>query len=275
MNDRAGDHARFDELAAGYALSALDPENERLFATHLPACPDCQQALAGYTLVTAGLAEGWIAGERAEPSPGLGERISAAVAQDAGPAPVTDLAAARQSAESAGPARPGRRTRAPRSGRESSPGRRRLVVLGASLAAAVALIAGGLIAIRLAGEHGRRPAAACAAASACHQIALTAPGTATTTARVIVRGRAVWVVPVGLRPDNRARQIYVLWQITTGRRAVAIGTFDVVASAGHRLRIGSLPVGYRQTRAFAVSLERGRTAPASPSSPVAAGLVSS
>ncbi len=296
MADQARGHTRFDELAAGYALHALDPDDEREFAAHLPGCPSCQQALAGYEVVAAGLAEGWLAGEQAQPPVTLGERISAAVASEAAAAPVSDIADARRPGNQRGPGRPFSAAEGPASAGDAPdwaggpvpagdgpvparrPGwssRRRLAVLGASLAAVIALIAGGVVADRLASEHLPRPAATCARAASCHQIALTAPGTATTTARVIVRDRAVWVVPAGLRPDDRARQVYVLWQITTGRKAVAVGTFDVRANAGGAVRIGSLPVGYQQTRAFAVSLEPGRKAPAAPSSPVAAGLVSS
>ena len=268
--DQAREHARFDELAAGYALHALDPDDEREFAAHLPGCPACRQALAGYEVVAAGLAEGWLAGESARPPARLGERISAAVAREVTPAPVSDIAGARRSRDQGAP---GRAAPAP-AARPGWPRGRRLAVLGASLAAVVALIAGGVIAGRLASEPSR-PAAACVHAAGCHQIALTAPGTATTTARVIVRDGAAWVVPSGLRPDDRGRQIYVLWQITRGRRAIAVGTFDVRANAAGAVRIGVLAVGYHQTRAFAVSLEHGRKAPPSPSSPVAAGLVSS
>ncbi|MGI9007270.1 MAG: anti-sigma factor domain-containing protein [Streptosporangiaceae bacterium] len=288
MPDLAREHGRFDELAAGHALHSLDAGDEREFMAHLPGCQDCQEALAGYNLVAADLTESWLAGEPAQPPARLGERISAAVASEEAAAPVADITSRIRSAQAAGswpPAAAGSRpapnavppgpaaTQPGPAGRAGWSRRRRMTVLGGSLAAGIALIAGGVLAGRLASEPAPRPAAACVRANACHEVALIAPGTATTTARVIVRHRAVWVVPTGLRPDDRARQIYVLWQITTGRKTVAVGTFDVRAQAGRPVRIGSLAVGYHLTRAFAVSLEHGRTAPPSPSSPVAAGLV--
>ena len=37
------DHDEMESLAAGYALSALDPDDRRLFEGHLPTCPLCRQ----------------------------------------------------------------------------------------------------------------------------------------------------------------------------------------------------------------------------------------
>jgi hypothetical protein len=47
-----------------------------------------------------------------------------------------------------------------------------------------------------------------------------------------------------------------------------------MAGAAAPIRIGGLPAPYPGTRAFAVSLEHGRTIPARPSPPVAVGKVS-
>ena len=82
MSDPGPDHARFDELAAGYALHALEQDEERQFLDHARHCPLCQQALAGYAEVAAALAE---TSPPAEPSPQLGPRIlAAALARDPG-----------------------------------------------------------------------------------------------------------------------------------------------------------------------------------------------
>ena len=81
----AADHARLGELAAGYALHALEPQEEAEFLRHLPDCAECQDALAGFTEVTAALADSWPESAPAEPDqrpdPRLGERIMAAIAE--------------------------------------------------------------------------------------------------------------------------------------------------------------------------------------------------
>lgn len=275
MTEQPGEHARFDELAAGYALDALDPADEHEFAAHLTTCARCQQALAGYLVVTADMAEAWQAGERARPPARLGDAIMAAAAREAGPtreAAPAPISAMGDGARPGSPALSGAPSRA-RKPRRSRAGR--LAIVGAGLAAVIALIAGGVIAGRLASEHAARPPGTCSNTNACHQIALSAPGSVTTAARVIVRDRTVWLVPTRLRPDDRSRQIYVLWQMTPKRAPIAVGTFDVRAGDRKPVRVGSLRIGYRQTRQFAVSLERGRKAPPAPSHPVAAGTVPS
>jgi hypothetical protein len=49
-------HEPFAELAAGYALDALDPAEKERFASHLRACDRCQEAVADFTEIAAGLA---------------------------------------------------------------------------------------------------------------------------------------------------------------------------------------------------------------------------
>ena len=41
-------HEPYAELAAGYALDALEPEERERFRTHVAGCPECQAALASY-----------------------------------------------------------------------------------------------------------------------------------------------------------------------------------------------------------------------------------
>ncbi len=54
------DHARIDELLAGYALSALDDadaaEAGRLLADHVPTCLECRRTIAGFHELTGDLA---------------------------------------------------------------------------------------------------------------------------------------------------------------------------------------------------------------------------
>ena len=62
---RRGDHEGFDELAVGWALHALEPEDETLFAAHLAGCTRCAQTVAETAAVLAAMADDL---PRAEPS---------------------------------------------------------------------------------------------------------------------------------------------------------------------------------------------------------------
>jgi anti-sigma-K factor RskA len=336
--DRQRQHARYDELTAGYALDALDPPDEADFAGHLPGCDRCQDAVARFTEITAALAQ---AVPAAEPSPALGARIMAAVALEpvpgapgrsyapapslrlpdepvpagpefpyeqvpAGPGFPDERAAAGRSLPAepaaadfgllaeppAGPARPagpprraagpawagpGRANPAHRRPTRLHPGqprqRRPLRVIAAGVATAAALIAGGLTwaGIQGGGSTPQPPAASCLQAGTCRQIVLTSAVSHAPAARVIVADGTAWLVPAGLKADNTTQQVYVLWQITGGHTPLAVGSFDVRLHGTRPIRIGALAVPYSRTWAFAVSLEHGRTIPATPSRPVALG----
>jgi anti-sigma-K factor RskA len=314
--DRRRDHGRYDELTAGYALDALDPQDEADFAAHLPGCDRCQVAVARFTEITAALAQ---AVPAAEPSPALGPRIMAAVAREpapggparsaetgparsyepvpadpgfgyepaAGPAlpaePPVNPALPAEPARRAGPAEPARAGPARvnpahrRPGRlhPGQPGRKRRPVrfIAAGVAAAAALIAGGVTGAGLLGGSGppRPPAASCVQAGTCRQIVLTSAVSHAPAGRVMIADGTAWLVPSGLKADNTTRQVYVLWQITGGHTPLAVGSFDVRAGGRRPIRIGALAVPYSRTWAFAVSLEHGRAIPATPSHPVALG----
>jgi anti-sigma-K factor RskA len=295
--DASRHHARYDELTAGYAVDALDPEDLADFEGHLAGCARCQDAVARFTELTAALAQ---TAPPAEPSPDLGRRIMAAVAREPVPAgqpgPAGESAFADHSdadadadrepgragppAERPSPAGlpPVRRLRgAPRPAaqhRTARP-RRPLRVAAAGVAAAAALIAGGATYAGLqGGGTPQPPAAGCVQARTCREIVLTGASSRAPAARLIVANGTAWLVPSGLKADNTAQQVYVLWQITGGHTPLAVGSFDVRGhSVNHPIRVGALTVPYSGTWAFAVSLEHGRTIPASPSHPVALGQV--
>ena len=79
MTDPRPGHGRFDELAAGYAVHALDSDEVLLFVRHARQCGRCQRSLADYADVTAAMAE---LAPAAEPSPELAERIIAVATGD-------------------------------------------------------------------------------------------------------------------------------------------------------------------------------------------------
>jgi anti-sigma-K factor RskA len=270
VTDQRPDHARFDELAAGYALGALEPEDEWRFRAHASQCERCSQALADYTAVAAALAE---SAPDVRPSPALRARILAAAADR--PQPATAAIQQIAGPPTGGPdsAAPAGTPQAPVVALTSRLRSRRLKVAAAAAAVIVAGAGtyGGLTA---AGAGQSAPAAGCVAASQCTQVTLTAAtGHQVVAGQVIVEGRSVWLRPARLPADDAARQIYVLWQLTGKRTPLAVGSFDVRAGAQAAIRIGTLAAPYRGTLAFAVSLEPGRTIPASPTQQVALGQV--
>jgi len=69
------------DLAAAYALDALDPEEERAFEQHLASCPRCREAVAAFSETAAELA---YAVPPASPPPELRGRITSAVRAEGG-----------------------------------------------------------------------------------------------------------------------------------------------------------------------------------------------
>jgi hypothetical protein len=267
MTDPGPDHARFEELAAGHALHALDPADERWFLSHARQCPQCQQALAGYAEVTAELAQ---IASAAEPGPQLGLRILAAALAGE---PRDD----RPDVLGAGPG-------ADRPGTEPAPGTRVVPLRRrprprwlkpAAAAAAVAVIAAGTWAGLTAstGSRPTQPLAACGHPSTCPEVLLTGTAAHRAAGRVIIAAGTAWLQPGGLQPDDTTRQIYVLWQVTPGHAPLPVGSFDIRTGADQPIRIGTLAAPYHSTKAFAVSIEPGRAVPASPSHLVAQGQI--
>jgi len=73
---RPDPHARFEELAAGHALHALEPEDEQEFVGHLAGCAGCGRALAEHEATLAHLA---YAADPAEPPAELLDSIRTGV----------------------------------------------------------------------------------------------------------------------------------------------------------------------------------------------------
>jgi anti-sigma-K factor RskA len=283
-----GDHETYDELAVGWALHALEPEDEAVFLRHLPDCARCARTVAETGDVMAAMAED-VPG--AEPSEQLRDRLRAAVeqteqvhrpeppAEERPPPPVERAAAAPPPVErraapvpapgtvwSEWPTRPGRRRRLP----------------VALVAAAVAAVL-GLGAWNVTVEAARQQAEATAAQEGRIIDALTAPGQATVApvdgsdghevAAVVARRGAAQVVTWGLRRNDAAATTYVLWGVQQQNTPVALGTFDVVTSGIDLRTVGAARTGLDGYGAYAISLEQGRRAPQTPTRIVATGQV--
>jgi anti-sigma-K factor RskA len=250
-------HERLDELAAGYALHALEPGDEQGFRVHLATCARCQQAVAEHTETLSHLA---YAAAPAELPPSLLEGIRREVRGDA-------------------PAQPPEPVSLDRARHRRRPG----LTAGRSwiaAAAAVALVLSlGVWNLALQRDKSRgdvrneRLAAAIATLEqGAKQVVRLDDSDGRPVAVALVRADdSVSLVVDGLAPNDRRASTYVLWQKGAyGVRAVGafdVRTDDVDVVAG--LRLAPDVAGLD---GFAVTREPGRQAPTAPGSqPVATG----
>ncbi|WP_346623206.1 anti-sigma factor domain-containing protein [Blastococcus montanus] len=272
-----GDHP-YDELAVGWALHALEPEDEAAFARHLAGCARCTRTVAETSEVMAAMARDL---PLSEPSPGLRSRLRAAVDETeqlpprgSGAVPgvgATRTAAGASAAEQAGP------VPVPRGGRT-----RRQLLPRALAAAAVAAVVGlgAWVAVLAQTEDELRSTLAAQDAVVAE---LTRPGEALITplasdegqvATVVVRDGDLSVLTDGLPPNDAASSTYVVWGLGEGD-PVALGTFDVVRSQIDIRTVGSGEAGIDEFPEYGISIEPGQQAPSSPTEVVATGQVTS
>ena len=269
--NRPESHARYEELAAGMALHALEPEDEQDFVTHLSGCALCQRDSVEHEAVLAELAQ---AAYPVEPPSSLLEGIWAGVLasgravgpQDAPsrasvPAPVV-----------AGPSAPvpvsldaARRRRSERPGRA-------VTWVGAAAAAAL-VVSMGVWSNELRQQRDAQVQASAQLADTLER--LEDPSTETVrlqseagdvVAVALVGGSAVDLVLDGL-PVNDAGTSYVLWGEEPDGTKRAVGAFDVTGE-GLEVRQGMKMEG--DVQRLMVTHEHGDTAPGSPTLPVLA-----
>jgi hypothetical protein len=266
----SGQHQMYDELAVGWALHALEPEDEAVFAEHLPGCDRCAQTVADTSEVMAAMATDL---PRTEPSDRLRERLRAAVAEteqippdDVVPEPVRPAATGF----------PGYRSVEPRA--DASWSRRRSPLLVLAAAAVAAILGLGVWNVFLADS--RSDLEATVAQQERIVDALLTPGEATVAAlsaddgravaTVVARDDRVDVISHGLAPNDTEDQTYVVWGIDdTGPKA--IGTFDVTRSQMTLQTVGSGSTGLDEFPSYGISIEPGREAPPEPTDIVAMG----
>lgn len=242
-----GSHDAFEELAAGHALHALEPEDEQALLAHLPGCPACQQTLAEMRAVAAQLA-GAVADEA--PPPELLVRIRAATGGTAKVATTFH------------------RPRSRRLLRIEVP----LARMVAAAAVIVVLAAGGVL-LKLHGDAARQSATLNSYAAviarlddpSAQLISLGATGAARGAA--LVDGRRVYLVVANLGLNDVKTSIYVLWAQQPDGQMTAVTGFDVTQD-GVTVVPAVLPADVVHPVGFAVSHENGRTIPKTPSATV-------
>jgi hypothetical protein len=246
------DHAKYEQLAAGFALSALEPEDELAFREHLLGCERCAQSLLDHSTTMGHLA---FAAEAEEPPASVLEGIRAGVraTRSEGLRPVEAVA----SMEVA------------RHRRERARWRNALVGVAAGL-----VLAGGITLVGGLGDD--RPQQQTSALTEL-VASLTKPGARVVDLKgqghavAILNGTHLSLAVQGLPVNDRASSVYVLWGKSRYGGVSAVGTFDVGSTDPVAINdLGTVTPGTLE--ALMVTKEEGRTAPAvSTKQPVMAG----
>ena len=256
------DHMRWDELAAGYALDALEPDEQLAFTTHLAECARCLAVLDQHEFVAAQL--GALASDDDADVPewsAIRGRIVAEPKETPDSAPGPAPAAAPAATPPPAPTPPVVSLTAERDRRRP----RRALLLSAA-AGVVVLAAAAVVGWQLS-RSTATPAsvAACRHASDCSVVALRAGSRE--AAAVLVSAGQVRVQPLHL-PPAPAGHMYVLWQLPKSGAPQPIGEFRDASGETEAL---PLVTTYDATAAFAISIESDATAPTSPSRVAALG----
>jgi hypothetical protein len=259
-----GDHDRYEVLAAGWAVHALEPDDEAEFAAHLARCAACRHTVADLEATVGELA---FAAPAVEPPPGLLDRIHAAVeAEEAHP-----RRGSRPGGEPSAQVVPLRPRR----------GLRERAAWIVAVAAVLALLALGAWNVSLQREVGQQRQVVAEREALLRE--LVQPGRRMAAqvpyrekgppvAYVLSRGDELEVVTSGMSPNTPGRETFWLWG-QWGQRRVPLGRFDVGTGDMALHAIGAVPLGMDDVDAFAVSVEPGAARPVTPTRIVAVGGV--
>jgi len=234
-------HDQWEELAAGYALHALEPDEELRFTEHLASCPICSASLGDHELVAAQLGALSYDDEDTDATPSWSAIRGGVI----GEAPVVALDAHR-------------RTRHVR---------KQPWLLGA---AAAVIAAAAAVVIVSQGTGSSTPAssraiASCRHTTGCNVVSLHSSNGAAPGVVLVSAGKAT-MVPLAMKPPPAGRQ-YVLWQLLRTGAPVPVAEITDAKSPS----TAGLVMPYADTAAFAVSLEPSSVPPAQPTNVIAIG----
>lgn len=275
-----GSHDPWDSLIAGYALHALEPQEEIALEAHLPDCPGCTAAVAAAQQTAAELAD---AVDPVSPPPAMRAAVLHAFAASTGG--VTQLRPRRpvelghDAPDVVADPRPGgsglslataRLRRSP----ARTPRSLALVAAGLVLLAGTGIGIGAVVRAHNANRQLDRTAAmlACVQEQGCQVVPLTTgPLDHADRGAVLMRGTDVTLVVRDL-PANGADDSYVLWQKQRSGEVLPVGAFDVRRSISVSPTMGLHDVA--DMALLAVTREPGHTPPPAPTSaPVAVATV--
>lgn len=256
-----GEMCAHEELAVGWAMHSLEPDEEAVVRDHLPNCPTCQRTVRSTQEVMAGIGG---AVRQEQPPPRLRARLMEQIEHI--PQEVPTEHRPRHAAPT--PLRPQHRRRTGR-------------VLLAAAAALAVLAGGGYLGVRvnqLSGEVAASEARASdlskalllAADPATNRAILRTTGSNEEAAIVLSSPTSGAVMPMNLKP-NDSGHVYVVWGAST-KAPVPLAVFDVRAGSTDPQLLSWSADAHKHTT-FAVSLEPGRQAPPKPSEVLAGGQV--
>lgn len=273
MSARADHGCPHVELAVGWALHALEPAEETLLFAHLPYCTECAGVIADTEAVSAALGASL---PQVEPPPELEQRIMAAAvepAEHSGGSVITELSPVSRLGSGSGSRRG---VRGDRGGRLVP----RLLAAAAAVVLLAASVALGVRVVQL--EHQRAvaqeqltalsDAIGRASGPGVSRVALVTPD-GQGVGMLFAGPRQAELLTTGLPGNNPSGQIYVLWGLRGGT-PTALAGFDVAPDGPVVHPLPSIGEG-RGFNAYAVSLERGRALPRTPSKVLASGQVES
>jgi anti-sigma-K factor RskA len=243
-------HQDWDEIAAGHALGALEPDDQQRFEAHLRTCDECPQLLTDTEALMAELA---MAPDLEAPPPELKRRLMAAIHEASDDEP---RMAAVSSPDTLEILRDRKRTT-----------REALADKWVRFAAAASVILLAVIAAGVWSLGGSKSATP-------RFVALDSAQSATTqVATVELIGDKAWTISAALPANDTSNSQYVLWALpASGAAPVPLGSFDV--GPGHTVSsIGKVSEPLSSVKAFAVSKEPGRTLPTTPTVVVASGAL--
>jgi hypothetical protein len=238
------------ENTVGWALYALEPEEERVLRAHLPGCPLCRETMRSTEQVAALVGA---AAAQYEPSPALRRRLLAAIQETPRPLlpPPVDLSVHRA--------------------------RRRTRGLLAAAAAVVAVLGGATTVLGVQVSHLTSQQQAQAAGEAMVRSVVGDPAAKRAVltnsagrpvAMIVTSPSGAVVVPLGLTP-NVANQTYVAWGLLPSG-PTALASFDVPADSDGPVLVNWPATAAGLTR-FAISVEPGRIMPTTPTNVIASG----
>jgi len=266
--DRKTEWCDQEELAVGWAMHALEPDEEARLRAHLPECATCRRTVRNTEAVTAAIGQSV---DQYDPPARLRANLMEAIEHTPQEVPSTVVAKVPDRQEVAEPI-----SLEARRGRKAN----RTRVLFAAAAVILVAVVAGVVGQRLTSLSDQVTAQQARTDQLEHTFRLaTDPATKKAVLRtpdgtamaVLLSGDDdAAVVPEGMPANDMAAQTYVVWG-TSGPNPVALATFDVTP--------GSNDIVLKWDRSayahdgLAISLEAGRTPPPSPSAVLAAGQV--
>ncbi|HWO69098.1 MAG TPA: anti-sigma factor [Umezawaea sp.] len=264
--DRKTEWCDQEELAVGWAMHALEPDEEARLRSHLPECETCRLTVRNTEAVTAAIGSSV---DQIDPPARLRSRLMEAIEHtpQEQPSPVVAKVPDRQ--EVAEPIS--------LDSRRSVKAKRTRVLLAAAAVILVAVVTGvvgtqiGSLSNQVEAQKSRTDQLEhtfrLATDPVTRKVVLRTPD-GTPMAVLFSGDDDAAVIPEGMPANDLGSQTYVVWG-TSGNGPVALATFDVRPGA-QDIMLAWNKDAYAH-KGFAISLEQGKVAPPTPSAVLAAG----